>query len=158
MADSKRSGADVGLLLLRLALGGIFVAHGVVKVLEGGPSVLADTLANLGLPQANILAYATIIGEIGGGLLVALGILPRLGALALAVIMGVAIAKVHLVNGFFLVTKATQENFASWPGQTDKIIPHGMEYNVALLAMSLAVFLAGGGAYSLVVGRKGKSK
>lgn len=144
---NKRRGVDLGLLLVRLALGGIFIAHGVTKIMGGIPE-FAKHLGGLGIPEPQIMAYATIAAEILGGLMVALGILPRIGALALAVVMGVAIFKVHLANGFFLVIKATQTIEAgSW-------IPHGVEYCVALLAMSLAVFFAGGGAYALIVGKK----
>ena len=163
MATRKRIGEDLGLLLLRLALGTIFVAHGVSKLLApGGPSGFAELLGSLGLPLAGLLAYATIIGEIGGGALVALGIFPRLGALALAVIMGVAIVKVHLPNGFSVVFQETMENIANWPSppgnENLKLVPHGIEYNVALLTMSLAVLFAGGGVFSLMGGRSENSR
>jgi putative oxidoreductase len=149
MAGGRTGGTDIGLLFLRLALGGIFLAHGVMKVLPSSPGVsgLADTLAKLGIPYPYPAAVATIASEIGGGAVVilGLGIIARLGALSLAVVMVVAILKVHLQNGFFLPMEAKA------PGP----IPMGYEYNVALLAMALCILFAGPGKFGLMGGKGG---
>ena len=65
------------------------------------------------------------------------GVLTRLAALGLIVVMLVAIATVHGRNGFFL-------NMSLQPGKG-----HGIEFNLALLEMALAVLVGGGGAVSV---------
>ena len=72
-----------------------------------------------------------------GGIAVAIVLLTRLAALALAFDMAAWIFKVQLVNGFFL-------NWSLLPGKG-----HGYEYNLALLAMSIALFLSGPGKLAL---------
>ncbi|MBI4603708.1 MAG: DoxX family protein [Planctomycetes bacterium] len=146
MADGKKTGLDVGLLVLRLALGGIMIAHGAAKLF--GPNAVgiagfSDTLGKLGVPYPYPMAVATVSAEIGGGLLVVLGLFPRLGALAIAAVMGVAMWKVHLANGFFMVLKMDA------PGE----VPNGCEYNVALLGMALCILFAGAGALRVPVGK-----
>ena len=145
MAGGKIGGKDVGLLILRLALGGIVIAHGVQK-LRDGVSVYADSLGSLGLPYPYPLAIAVIAAEIGGGALVILGLASAIGALAIATILVVAIVKVHWGNGFFLQT--------TWsaPGR----IPHGYEFALALLAMALCLLLTGPG--SITFRLKGKKE
>ena len=151
MANGKSGGVDMGLLVLRLALGGIFIAHGVGKLLAPkGVQGFADFLASLSLPlvAGNLiypLAVAVVSAEIGGGLLVILGLFARLGGLALAILMAVAIWKVHFANGFFLPLEA------KGPGP----IAQGYEYNVALLAMALCILLAGPGQIAFAPPRKG---
>jgi putative oxidoreductase len=150
MAGGKMSGKDLGLLVLRLGLGGIMILHGVAKLrAEGGVNAFADLLANLGLggPSPQAMAIAVLAAEIGGGALVVLGLMAQLGALAIAAVMVGAIVKVHWPNGFFLKLEAAQ------PGP----IPHGYEYCVALLAMALCILFAGPGALALRI-RKGGGK
>jgi putative oxidoreductase len=137
MAGGKNAGQDLGLLVLRLVLGGIFIAHGVQKLTGVGVGGFADFLGTLELPSPYPLAVATISAEIGGGLLVVLGVFPRIGALALAVVMGVAIWKVHWAKGFFMQIPEKE------PGT------FGFEYNLALLGMALCVLLAGAGNIGL---------
>lgn len=128
------SAVDWGLFALRLGLGIIFVAHGAQKVfgLFGGQGLAATVESfstNLGIPAP--LGYLAAFTELFGGLAVLLGVLSRTAALGLAILMVVAALKVHLPNGFFL----------SGPGQSGP----GIEYNVALFAMAVAVMLAGPG-------------
>jgi len=139
MAGGKNAGQDLGLLVLRLVLGGIFIAHGVQKLMGPGVGGFSDFLASLQLPSPYPLAVATISAEIGGGLLVVLGIFPRIGAIALAAVMAVAIWKVHWPNGFFLPGEAAEKG----------PIKMGFEYNLALLGMALCILLAGAGRIGL---------
>jgi putative oxidoreductase len=142
------SGKDFGLLVLRLALGGIMIAHGVGKLTApGGVNKFADGLAALGFPgPPQAMAIAVIAGEIGGGALVILGLMAQLGAGAIALIMVGAIAKVHLNNGFFLKLEATE------PGK----LAHGYEYCLALLAMALCILFAGPGSMAIRIKKGGK--
>ncbi len=148
MADGKKTGLDFGLLVLRLALGGIFIAHGVAKVWgPGAPGLqgVSDFLGNLGVPYPYPMAVATISAEIGGGLLVVLGLFARLGALSLAVVMAVAILKVHWKNGFFLPQKMEAAGH----------IPNGYEYALALGCMALCILFAGAGGFRVPLGKRG---
>jgi putative oxidoreductase len=96
---------DVGLLVLRLAVGGTFLAHGLQKVfgLWGGPGIngFADFLQSQGYTQTFALAWLTGLGELVGGAFVILGVLTPLAAAGL---LGIAINVVllKLGNGFFV--------------------------------------------------------
>jgi putative oxidoreductase len=133
-------------LVIRVVLGVIFFAHGAQKVLGwfGGHGLKGTTqaLSSLGLPLP--VAYLVCFFELFGGIGLIVGLLTRLAALAIAVVMVGAIVKVHWQNGFFL-------NWELTPGKG-----HGFEANLALLAMAVACLIAGGGAWSLdrlLVGR-----
>ncbi len=86
----------LGLLVLRLALGAILIAHGYSKVF-GGLKGHMSFVGSLGLPSwMGVLSAGT---EFFGGILIVLGLLTRLAGLAVAVEMCVAIWKVHFHNG-----------------------------------------------------------
>ncbi len=131
---------SLALLFIRVPLGAIFLAHGSQKLLGlfGGAGLTA-TLKNfevhMGIPP--ILTLLAIIAEFGGGLGVLGGLLTRLSAIGISVNMAVAIYKVHWANGFFL-------NWYCASGRG-----HGIEYNIALLGMALALVVTGGGRWAL---------
>lgn len=85
------AGADVGLLVLRLALGGAFILSGVQKLfgLFGGPGIggFADELGQSGFTQTTLLAWVTGVSELGGGSLLVLGLFSQLGAAAILGVM-----------------------------------------------------------------------
>jgi putative oxidoreductase len=118
----------------------IFFAHGAQKLLGwfGGPG-FGPTIqyfgAQMGVPAP--LAILAILTEFLGGIAVLLGVFTRTAGLGLAVTMGVAAAKVHLANGFFM-------NWMGTPG-----VGHGIEMNLALGAMALFLTLAGPGRLAL---------
>ena len=118
---------------LRLALGIIFIAHGAQKVFGsfGGHGLAAFTSgdAPLGLRPGWFWLGAAAFAELVGGILVLVGLLTRLGALAIAIVMFVAIFGVHW-GAFFANNR-------------------GFEYPLALLGMSLALLIAGGGQASM---------
>jgi putative oxidoreductase len=123
-----------GILLLRLVVGGTMAAHGAQKAFGafGGPGPAGTR----GMTQAMrfrapaLMALALIAAELGGGLLLALGLLTPLGALAIATVMVTAIATVHWPNGFF--------NGAG-----------GYEFNLVLWASAVAIATTGPGRLSL---------
>jgi putative oxidoreductase len=129
--DVKRTltGVDLGLLLVRAALGVVFVMHGWQKVTTMGHAGFAGFLASLGVPFPAAAAAIVIAVELGGGIAMLAGLLARPAALLLAINMLVAGTLVHLPNGFFL--------------------PNGFEFTFVLMLISLAVTAAGAGAYSL---------
>ena len=88
-AAAKRQ--DLGLLLLRIALGGIILFHGVFK-LRHGVAWIQQPLGALGLP--GVLAYGTYVAEVIAPVLVILGFRTRIAALAIAFDMLMAIVLV----------------------------------------------------------------
>jgi putative oxidoreductase len=131
------SGADLGLLIMRLALGGIFAAHGAQKLFGwwGGPGLdgFAQNLTGMGFRQADVLSAATGFAELVGGVLVALGLFTPLAAAAL---LSVAINAVWIRwgSGLFLANG-------------------GYEYEVALAALAAGLTLTGPGRIALDYGR-----
>ncbi len=126
-------------VVVRVVLGIIFLAHGGQKVfgwfggygLKGTVGYL--TSIGLALPVAYLVCFFELLGGIG----LILGLLTRVAALAVIVVMIGAIAKVHWQHGFFV-------NWSLTPGKG-----HGYEANLAFLAMAVACLIAGGGALSL---------
>ena len=88
----------LGLLVLRLALGAVMIAHGYQKVFGGMPQFM-QMLQHMGIPAW--MAYLTVAAEFGGGILLVAGFLTRIAAIAIFLDMAVAISKVHLQHGLF---------------------------------------------------------
>jgi putative oxidoreductase len=97
MIDTRTAGYAA--LILRLALGGLFLAHAGLKVFVFTPAGTAQFFGSLGLPP--LLAYVTIVWEIVGGVALIFGIWPRIAAVAVIPILLGAIATVHGPAGFF---------------------------------------------------------
>lgn len=130
-----------GLVVLRLGLGAIFVAHGAQKLFGvwggGGLAGTAAFFEQLGLGPAMPLAIFVGVVEFGGGLMLLAGALTTVAALLLTIDMFVAIWKVHAAHGFFLDwSRAPEAGF-------------GYEYPFALMAGLLCLALAGPGALSV---------
>jgi putative oxidoreductase len=128
------------LLIVRVVLGVIFFAHGSQKLFgwfggHGLKGTIGYFQSALKIPAP--LTVLAALTECFGGLAVLVGFLSRPAALGLIIVMLVAISKVHWANGFFL-------NFSLQPGKG-----HGFEFNLALIAMAAAVFVGGGGAFSV---------
>lgn len=85
-------------LLLRLALGALFLAHGLLKLLVFKPSGTAGYFRSLGLP--GFVGYLTIAAELGGGTLLILGIATSLVSLALIPLILGTIFMVHGSKGW----------------------------------------------------------
>jgi putative oxidoreductase len=137
-----------GPAVLRLAVGSVFAAHGAQKLFGvwggGGIGGTAAFLTQLGLTPAYPLALLVGLVEFAGGIMLILGALTLVAALALTIDMAVAVWKVHLANGFFL-------NWNMVAGQG-----HGYEFNLALVGALVALMLTGPGALSLD-GRRARS-
>jgi len=125
---------NIALLILRLGVGIIMVAHGAQKVfgLFGGPGIegFAGMMSSLGFTPPMVWAWIAGLGELLGGSFLILGILPRLSAGIISIIMLVAVVVVHGKGGYF----------ASGGG---------FEYPLFILMVSLALILTGGGKLSL---------
>ncbi|HYH31042.1 MAG TPA: DoxX family protein [Pseudonocardia sp.] len=102
-------GTDLGLLLLRFAVGGTFFAHGMQKVfgLWGGPGIggFAQVLQGFGFQRATTLAWVTGITELAAGAFVVLGVVTPLAAAGLLGIMVDSVA-LKAGNGFFIAGPA----------------------------------------------------
>lgn len=85
-------------LFMRLAVGGVFLNHGIDKF-QNGVGATAAYLAGIGFPFATILAVVLITVETVGAVCVLLGILTRAWAAAMAVMMAAAIFAVKLPAG-----------------------------------------------------------
>lgn len=125
---------EAGLLLLRVALGGILAAHGAQKLFGwfGGHGIsgTAGWLEAMGMRPARVHAAMNGLAEFGGGVLLALGLLTPLGAAAITGVMFVAIATVHWKNGFFNSNG-------------------GYEFNLLIIAAALALAFTGPGTISI---------
>ena len=85
-------------LILRLSLGALFLAHGLVKLLVFKPSGTAAYFRSLGLP--GVVGYLTIAAELGGSVLLILGIATSVVALALIPLILGTIFIVHGSKGW----------------------------------------------------------
>lgn len=96
---------DLGMLAVRLGIGLIFAAHGAQKLFGwfGGYGLkgTGQFFEGLGFRPGSLFAALAGFGEMGGGLLIALGFLGPLGATLAAATMLVAIVAVHLDKGFW---------------------------------------------------------
>jgi putative oxidoreductase len=130
----------VGPLVLRLALGAVFVAHGAQKLFGisggGGLTGTAAFFAQIGLAPAYPLALFVGIVEFAGGLLLGAGAFTGIAAAVLSADMLVAFWTVHLASGFFL-------NWTQAPGQG-----HGYEFNLVLIAALVSLMFTGPGTLS----------
>ncbi|MBK7332692.1 MAG: DoxX family protein [Betaproteobacteria bacterium] len=120
---------DLAALLLRLTLGTMFVAHGLLKYFVFTPAGTVKFFESLGLPGP--LAYLTIAAEVLGGIALLVGYHTRVVASALVpVLLGAAWA--HAGNGWL---------FSSPKG--------GWEYPVFMAFTAIAAALLGDGRYAL---------
>ncbi|HYH86361.1 MAG TPA: DoxX family protein [Pyrinomonadaceae bacterium] len=125
-------------LPLRLTLGLIFIAHGAQKVFGvwGGPGLqkmLEFPPPSSLMKPAWLWMGAAAFAELLGGALVFVGLLTRVGAFLISVVMLTAMFGVHWAGGFFLSNQPTP----------------GIEFTFALLGMALALLITGGGRASI---------
>lgn len=91
---------DAGLLILRIAVGITFVAHGIDKLVD--LSSATEFFDALGLPLAGWLAPLVGVAETSGGVLLIVGLATPLAGLALGGDMLVAFLTAHAEHGFFV--------------------------------------------------------
>ena len=134
----------LGLALLRVTLGVIFLMHGYLGLAVIGPDGIAGYTIRMGYPAAlgQALGWYLIIAHSVGGILLIFGLFTRWAALAQVPIMASAFFLHHLRQGFFLtgiVVDATR----------GVAIAGGYEYVLLVLAGTITLVLAGGGALAL---------
>ncbi|HZU17217.1 MAG TPA: DoxX family protein [Candidatus Dormibacteraeota bacterium] len=135
--QSSWRSVDVAALVLRVALGVVFVAHGGQKLFGwfGGGGIRGTTafFQGLGIPSPHAFAYVVGITEFFGGVFLLAGFLTVVACIGLITDMAVAIARVSHAFGFFSQTR----------------VGYGWELNLALIGLAAALLVMGAGTWSL---------
>ncbi len=121
----KFNNVDAGILLLRIALGIVFIFHGWAKI--QGAAGMIPFFESMGITM--FWFYIASYTELLGGIALILGIFARYAGMLLAFTMAVAIVKVHLAAGF-------------------SVQAGGYEYAFVLMLASAALVATGAGKYS----------
>ncbi|AVV46024.1 putative oxidoreductase [Streptomyces sp. B4I13] len=122
---------DAALLVVRLVLGAVMVAHGWNHWRGGGGITgTARWFAGLGLTRPRLQAWLSVVTEIGAGALLVLGLLTPLACAAVLSVMLVAGLLAHRPHGFF-------------------VFKEGWEYVLVLAVLSLALGAWGPGEYAV---------
>ncbi|PYS47161.1 MAG: hypothetical protein DMF68_16755 [Acidobacteria bacterium] len=127
-----RSAVDWALLVARIFVGVVFVAHGAQKMFGafGGPGLSAF------VQVMGFLGYLVAIGEFFGGLGLVFGFLSRFSAASIILIMIGAIATAHGRFGFFM----------NWAGNQ---AGEGFEYHLLAIGILLPIVIAGPGRFAI---------
>jgi putative oxidoreductase len=142
-ADHRRGTQDLGLLVLRCAVGALLIGHGLQKAfgLWGGPGLggFGDSLTAAGYRYADILTYIATGAQILAGVLLILGLFTPLAA---------AGALAYLVNGLLVDATVAHDE-----ARLSDFLTDGHEYKLVLIAAVVAIILVGPGRYGLDAGR-----
>jgi putative oxidoreductase len=125
-----RTNADLGRLLLRLALGALILFHGVAKLM-GGIEGITQLVTTHGLP--GFVAYGVYVGEVVAPALVIVGWYSRVGSLIIAI---------NMVFALFLAHRADLFELADSGG-------YALELQALYLIVAIALALMGPGRYSV---------
>jgi putative oxidoreductase len=124
---------NISVLILRVGLGVVFLAHGINHVFRGGK--IAGTgrwFESLGMKPGVVHAWLASLTELGAGALLIVGFLTPLAGAGVVGTMVVAWITNHLKNGFFIFR----------PGE-------GYEYVMTLTLVGFAIAIIGPGEWSL---------
>jgi putative oxidoreductase len=126
-------GVSAGLLILRVMVGIVMIAHGYNHIFRGGKiKGTAGWFASLGMKPGILHAWLASLTELGAGTMLILGLLTPLAAAGVVGVMLVALITNHIKNGFFIFR----------PGE-------GYEYVLTLAMVGLAIGAIGAGEFSL---------
>jgi putative oxidoreductase len=128
---------DLGLTILRVVVGVIFIAHGAPKIF-GGMEGTAGFFGSLGIPLPIVAAWMISLLEFLGGIALIAGFLVTPISLLLTTHMLIGILLVHAANGFYVVGPEAQG---------------GVEFNL-LLGASLLMLVFGGPGLAALDARK----
>jgi putative oxidoreductase len=127
---------------LRLIVGYGFMEHGFAK-LTRGPESFINILAAIGVPEPHLMAWATILIEIAGGLAVLLGAFVDWVSIPMAAVLLVAMFTVHLPYGFSSIKLMAVTADGAQFGQP------GYETDLLYLACLAALVVGGSGPWSI---------
>jgi putative oxidoreductase len=131
---------ELGLALLRVVLGVIFISHGAPS-LFGGMEGQAEFFSSLGIPLPVVAAWAISLLEFFGGIALLIGLLVTPVSLLLVIHMFAGIVLFHAPRGWYVLGPEASG---------------GVEYSV-LLATSLMMLVFGGAGLASMDGRSGSS-
>ncbi len=133
LGDVSSGSVNTALLILRLTLAGVFLAHGINHIYGGGKIAgTARWFESLGMKPGILHAWTASLTEVGAGALLVLGLLTPVATAGVVGVMLVALITNHLKNGFFIFR----------PGE-------GWEYVATLTLVGVAVGTLGPGAWSV---------
>lgn len=125
---------DLGLLVVRLAVGMLMMGHGAQKLFGSfgghGPAGTGGFFESLGLTPGRQMAILAGVGELTGGALLALGLLTPLAAAVLSAVLLTAAWTAHRASGIW-------------------VSEGGYEYNLVLIAGLFALTAVGPGDWAL---------
>lgn len=129
---------DLAALIARVFLGVLILPHGLQKLLGvfGGYGFTATVEFFSGMGVPSVIGALIVFGESFGALFLILGLLSRIAAAGIGLIMLGAVLMVHAQYGFFM------NWFGSQAGE-------GFEYHLLALGLSAALIISGGGKLSL---------
>jgi len=134
----KTDNFDWGALIARVFLGVVILPHGLQKLLGMfggyGFSATVEYFASTGIPS--LIGVLIVMGESFGALFLILGLISRVSAAGIALIMLGATVMVHSQFGFFMNWFGTQGG-------------EGFEYHLLALGLALVVLVKGGGKWAL---------
>lgn len=122
---------DLGLLILRVSVGGLMLFHGVHKLIYG-VGFIGGMLAQFGLPS--FIAYFSLAAELIAAIMIVVGLWTRLASVIMAGNMVVAILMAHL-GTLFTVAPMT----GGW----------AVELPMLYLLGAAALAFTGGGKYAI---------
>ena len=141
-AVGRRGTQDLGLLLLRVALGVVFIAHGLQKAFGWwngtGLDGFKESLVEAGYQNAGLLTYVAAGTQIAAGVLLVLGLFTPVAAAA---------ALAFLVNSVLVNFSAQRRDGGLF------VFGSGVEYLLVLVVLAAAVILVGPGRYGFDGGR-----
>ena len=133
-------------ILIRLMTGAVFLSEGIQKFLYPiwrGPG----RFESMGFPSPEFFAYFVGVAEIVAGILLLIGLLTRMGALAMLVnmIVAIIITKIPIITGesFGPFIVRDLQSYGFWP------MAHEMRNDFAMLLGSLFLLIKGGGRWSI---------
>ncbi len=150
--ESRDDQSPAALILVRLAVGGVFVVAGLLKLMYAnqGPG----RFTKLGIPAPEIMAYVVSGVEVIGGLLLIVGLQTRLAAIPLAIVMLVAIAS----SKFPLLFGAGPEPVAAPPKIGLWAFANQARLDVTMLLCCAFLAISGAGAWSIDAWRSRSTK